>query len=109
MSKKEEKSEFNSKNIPFMSNARVPPPPPKRKITNMKKSTLFLIVCVICSLIAGIGATVMHVQYFFKFNTWEGPIPGMCCFDPNLWVIIPIAFGVGFIVPAIAWVLFKTG
>jgi hypothetical protein len=71
----------------------------------MKKSTIILMASVICSLIVGVIATAMYSQYFFRFNTWEGPIEGMCCFDSNLWVVIPAAFGIGFLVPGIAYVL----
>jgi hypothetical protein len=71
----------------------------------MIKSHPFLFVSVVCSLISGIVAIVLYVQYFSNFHIGLVPIEGRCCFNPGLWVVIPIAFGVGFLLPGIAWVL----
>ena len=65
----------------------------------------FLLYSIVCSLIGGIAATVFYVIYYSNFHIGFEPIPGRCCFNPGLWVVIPIGFGVGFLLPGIAWVI----
>jgi len=75
------------------------------KIINMIKSHPYLFASIVCSLICGIGAIGFYVAYYSNFHIGLVPIPGRCCFNPGLWVVIPIAFGVGFLIPGIAWVI----
>lgn len=79
----------------------------------MKKMTkIFLIVSIVCSLVAGLVCTFAYFYRYVMFrDTFEMCSYELSCvlensnWDPNLWMIIPIGFVVGFIIPAIAWVI----
>ena len=79
-----------------------------------KKFKIFLIVSIACSLICGIVTTINYFQYLSSFSNvfWSCSNEMSCIlensnFNPDLWVIIPILFAVGFFVPLIAYVFMR--
>ena len=71
-----------------------------------KKKNIFLIVSVAVSLLCGIVATVVYIDYLIDYNVFDPYFdPSGSNYNPNMWVIIPIFFVVGFFVPAIAYVI----
>ena len=68
-----------------------------------KKRNWFLIGCVVCSLICGIGTTILFVSGLFSYDSDLGYYFNASGLE--LWWVIPFGFLIGFLVPAIAYVL----
>ena len=75
-----------------------------------KKFKFYLIVSVCVSLLVGVVTTVMYIQYL---SGWWDVIsdpywdPSGSNYNPDLWVLVPLGFVIGFFVPLIAYVLDK--
>ena len=93
----------------------------KKRSNVMENWKIWLIVSVVCSLIAGIVSIFMFlnaliycepVWYYCEHSFDCEQMGGYCTISPSaleLWWVIPFSFLIGFFIPVLALILFAIG